>query len=157
MRYFLKYSYYIGIALVLAALMSLLTHRLCFELIAVFTLLAYLLRLLDDYADYDTDVREKPLKKPVIRLLTAVLSAVFLAVNLVFFGAKGLVCLLLLVYALLQNRFEVMKLFFLTVTSALYLALYEKPLSLWSVVYLCATLLLAVGFYLFKRHRTVKR
>ncbi len=56
MKYLLRYSYYIGIALVFAALISLLTNEIRYELIAPFSLLGYMIRLYDDLFDY-TPVR----------------------------------------------------------------------------------------------------
>ena len=114
MSYFLRHSYCIGVALVLAALISLLTGGLRWELLPLFTLLAYCVRLLDDHHDYDTDTKPKPLTKKTLLLLLIVFFAVYAALNLLFFGVRGLLCLLPVACAVLQNRVEVLKLFFLS-------------------------------------------
>ena len=62
----------------------------------------------------------------------------------------GLISVLLAAYALLQNRFELMKPFFLTLVSAFYIAAYKEIGSLWVILYLCGSLLLSVGFFIYK-------
>ena len=157
MSYFLRHSYCIGVALVLAALISLLTGGLRWELLPLFTLLAYCVRLLDDHHDYDTDTKPKPLTKKTLLLLLIVFFAVYAALNLLFFGVRGLLCLLPVACAVLQNRVEVLKLFFLTLVSAIYTAMYTRLNSVWCIVFLCGTLVLAVGFYIYKTARAAKK
>ena len=69
MKYFLRYSYFIGIALAFAALISLLTRGIRYELLPIFTLLAFIVKLFDDYRNYDSD---KLLEKPRIKTLMVV-------------------------------------------------------------------------------------
>lgn len=157
MKYLLKHSYYIGIALVFAAIISLLTKQIRYELLAIFSLLAYMIRLYDDYCDYDTDVKEKELDKSAIKLLLIVFCIAFFVLNIIFFRADGFICIVPLAYVFLENRFEVMKLFFLTIVSALYVAMYTKLEGLWIIVFLCGTLLLSTGFFVFKRVRLMRR
>ena len=84
-------------------------------------------------------------------------GAVYGALDLLFFGLWGFICLLPLACAVLQNRFEVLKLFFLTLVSAIYTAMYTRLDSVWIIVFLCCTLLLAVGFYVYKTSRSAKK
>ena len=157
MIYFLRHAYCVGVALALAALISLLTGGVRLELLPLFALLAYMVRMLDDHHDYDTDTKQKPLTKKTLLLLLIVFGAVDGALNLLFFGLRGLICLLPLACAVLQNRFEVLKLFFLTLVSAIYTAMYTRLDSVWIIVFLCCTLLLAVGFYVYKTSRSAKK
>ena len=122
MIYFLRHAYCVGVAPALAALISLLTGGVRLELLPLFALLAYMVRMLDDHHDYDTDTKQKPLTKKTLLLLLIVFGAVYGALDLLFFGLRGLICLLPLACAVLQNRFEVLKLFFLTLVSAIYTA-----------------------------------
>ena len=147
MIYFLRHAYCVGVAPALAALISLLTGGVRLELLPLFALLAYMVRMLDDHHDYDTDTKQKPLTKKTLLLLLIVL----------FFGLRGLICLLPLACAVLQNRFEVLKLFFLTLVSAIYTAMYTRLDSVWIIIFLCCTLLLAVGFYVYKTSRSAKK
>ena len=112
MKYLLRYSYYIGIALVFAALISLLTNEIRYELIAPFSLLGYMIRLYDDLFDYDTDTKKKLLDKSAMKMLLIIFSIVYFVVNIIFFRIDGLICLVPLAYVFLENHFEVMKLFF---------------------------------------------
>ena len=157
MKYLLRYSYYIGIALVFAALISLLTNEIRYELIAPFSLLGYMIRLYDDLFDYDADTKKKLLDKSAMRMLLIIFSIIFFVLNIIFFRADGLICLVPLAYIFLENHFEVMKLFFLTIVCALYLAMYTKLQGLWIVLFLCGTLLISVGFFIFKRLRPFKK
>lgn len=157
MKYLLYHSYYIGIALVFAAIISLLTGQIRWELLAVFSLLAYILRLYDDYCDYDTDVKKKLLDKKTLRLFLIIFCIAFLALNLIFFQAQGLICAVPLAYVFLENRFEIMEPFFLTMVSVIYLAMYTRLEGLWIILFLCGTLLLSTGFFVYKRLRAMKR
>ena len=155
-KYLLKYAFYILIALVFSGLISLLTQGVRWELLPLFTLLAYILRFFDDYFDYDTDTKEQPLSKSTLRLLLIIFCAVFVALNICFFRLYGLISVLLAAYALLQNRFELMKPFFLTLVSAFYIAAYTEIGSLWVILYLCGSLLLSVGFFIYKKKKKKK-
>ena len=157
MKYLLKYSYFIGIALAFAALISLLTKGIRYELLPIFTLLAYIVRLFIDYRNINTDQKTKLLEKPAIRMLLIFFCIGFFILNIFFFRAAGLICIVPLAYALLQTHFDVMKLFFLTINSALYLAVYTKLEGMWIILFLCVTFMLSVGFFVFKYLRLSKR
>ncbi len=115
------------------------------------------IRLYDDLFDYDTDTKKKLLDKSAMKMLLIIFSIVYFVVNIIFFRIDGLICLVPLAYVFLENHFEVMKLFFLTIVCALYLAMYTKLQGLWIILFLCGTLLISVGFFIFKRLRPVKR
>ena len=154
MKYFLRYSYFIGIALAFAALISLLTRGIRYELLPIFTLLAFIVKLFDDYRNYDSD---KLLEKPRIKTLIILFCIGFFILNIVFYRAPGFICIVPLSYALLQTHFVVMKIFFLTINSALYLAIYTKLEGMWIILFLCGTFMLSVGFFIFKYFRLSKR
>ena len=97
MKYFLRYSYFIGIALAFAALISLLTRGIRYELLPIFTLLAFIVKLFDDYRNYDSD---KLLEKPRIKTLIILFCIGFFILNIVFYRAPGFICIVPLSYAL---------------------------------------------------------
>lgn len=148
MKYLLRYSYFIGIALVFAALISLLTNGIRYELLPIFTLLAYIVKLFYDYNN-DGGSGQALLNKSGMRLMLIIFCILFFVLNVFFFRLDGLICVLPVLYAALQTKFDVMKLFFLTIFSAMYLAMYTKPEGLWIILFLCGTLVLSTGFYVF--------
>lgn len=154
MKYFLKYSYFIGITLAFAALISLLTRGIRYELLPIFTLLAFIVKLFDDYHNFDND---KLLEKPTMRMLLILFCVGFFILNIFCYKATGLICIVPLAYALLQTHFDVMKLFFLTINSALFLAIYTKLEGLWIIIFLCGTFVLSAGLFIFKYLRLSKR
>lgn len=157
MKYLLRYSYYIGIALVFAALISLLTKDIRYELIAPFSLLGYMTRLYSDLMNHDADTNKRMLDKSAMKMLLIIFSITFFVVNIIFFRADGLICLVPIAYVFLENHFEVMKLFFLTIVCAIYLAMYTKLQGLWIILFLCGTLLISVGLFVFMRLRPAKK
>lgn len=155
-KYVLKYWVYGIVALIFTGLYALITWSLCWEMFPIALCTIYLVRAADDYQDYDTDQKEKPLSRQQLRNLIIGLAVVFLLMHLVFFRLPGLASLLLLGYLAWMNRAEPLKLLFLPLLTLYYLSMYIgwQDQRTWIAVIVC--LVLAAAFHAYKIHRRGK-
>ena len=152
-KYFLNYWVY-GIGAVIAAgIYSIITGHFCWEMLPVALCTFYLVRTADDYLDYDTDRKEKPLTRQQLRSLIIGLAAIFLLLHLVFFRLPGLGSVLLLGYLAWMNRTEALKLLFLPLLTFYYLSMYLGWKDQRTLITAGACLVLAAGFHLYKLGR----
>ena len=77
-KYVLNYWVYGIVALIFAGLYALITWSLCWEMFPIALCTLYLVRAADDYHDYDTDQKEKPLSRQQLRNLIIGLAVIFL-------------------------------------------------------------------------------
>ena len=155
-RYFLKYNYYVFIGVIFAGLLSFLIGEFKWELIPVANCNIFLLRLLDDCFDFKKDKRKKILDLKQLIYITAIISVVYFAICVSFFKQWGLFSLLMLLYMVVENKHELLKLFFLSVVSAFYIGAYRDLNSIAIVVYLIVAMMASVAFYLYKKRRLIK-
>lgn len=166
LRYFLKDGrlfLYTAISAIISFLMVVLlqAHRnimLYCRLVLLTLLILFLLRLADDYSDYekDRDKKEQQLSKRQILLTVAVTMIIFVLLNLYFYQVSGLVSLCILVYLLLQQKVEIMKMFFMPLVSGYYFYVNQTSGMLTYVIsgYLVICVGLAVVFYWIKRRKS---
>lgn len=128
------------------------------RLVLMTLLLLFLLRLADDYFDYekDHDRKEQPLSKHQILLTAAVTMIIFVLLNFYFYQVSGLGSLCILIYLLLQQKAEMMKVFFMPLVSGYYFYVNQTPGMLTHVIcgYLVVCVGLAVVFYWIKRRKS---
>ena len=84
-KYVLNYWVYGIVALIFTGLYALITWSLCWEMFPISLCTLYLVRTADDYQDYDTDRKEKPLSRQQLRNLIIGLAVIFLLLHLAFF------------------------------------------------------------------------
>lgn len=166
LRYFLKDGrlfLYTAISALISFIMVVLlqAHRnimLYCRLLLLTLLILFLLRLADDYSDYekDRDKKEQPLSKRQILLTVAVTMIIFVLLNLYFYQVSGLGSLCILVYLLLQQKAEMMKVFFMPLVSGYYFYVNQTSSTLTYVIssYLVICVGLAVVFYWIKRRKS---
>ena len=161
MKYFLKHSYYILIGLLFALILCALIGDFKWELIPVVILNAFLIRLFDDYFDFNNDQKNKKkselLTKNQLIWSTIVLSIFYLILNIVFFKLWGLLAILLVTYMIIENKYELMKLFFVTLASLYYIGLFHELATAPVVIFLIATMICSIGFYILKSKKRTKK
>ena len=161
MKYFLKHSYYILIGLLFALILCALIDDFKWELIPIVILNAFLIRLFDDYFDYNKDQKTKKkselLTKNQLICSIIILSILFLTLNIVFFKLWGLLATLLIVYMIIENKYELMKLFFVTLASLYYIGLFHELTTAPVVIFLIATMICSIGFYILKSKKALRK
>ena len=149
-QYLWNYKIYMIIAAVFTALYSLVVHRICWGMLPISLVTLYLLRVMDDSFDYETDTKDKPLSRKKLWDLVMILALLFVVLHVIFFGLWGLLSILMLVYLYLMQKWEILKLFLLTLLTAFYLWRYIGFAGTPAWVYLAVILTVSVGFHIYK-------
>ena len=162
MKYFLKYSYYIIIGILFACIISLLVGQPKWELIPIIIINVYIVRLFDDLFDYYADKKSKKRNKQLLKYkqllwTTTVFCIVYIVLNIVFYGLWGLFSLLILLYVGVQNKHEALKPFFICVASIYYIGAYQEIGSAPIIIYLCSTVILSTGYFIYKKQKRTKK
>ena len=151
---------YLALALVLSAIFVLISGRpMWLALTGIFFLLALLMRIADDFFDYEKDTergRVCELSKKGLALLYASLSAIFVAIHILVFGAWGLAALLFIGYILLEERVEVLQRVFMLILSCSYLLLLCGEINFRSVaidLWIAISLIAPTLFAIYKRRK----
>ena len=160
MKYFWKYSYYALIGVLFAFVLSAMIGEMKWELIPIIILNMFIVRLLDDCFDYAEDKKIK--KKQLLNYkqliwATVICCIIYLVLNMVFFGLWGLFALLMILYMVVENKHESLKLFFVSLASMYYIGAYRELTSTVIMVYLILMVVLSVGFYMYKRQKRVRK
>ncbi len=153
MKYILKYSYYFIISLIFVILISLITWKVRIELLPIVLSNLYLLRILDDYYDFDTDKKEKILSKKQLMIIFIILSLIFVLLNVIFYKYIGIISLLFIIYIILENKFEFLKVFLLCIESIFYIAVYNSLNNVYAIIYLTICIMASIIFYIYKRRK----
>ena len=161
MKYFLKHSYYILIGLLFALILCALIGDFKWELIPIVILNAFLIRLLDDYFDYNNDQKTKKkselLTKNQLVWSIIILSIFYLILNIVFFKLWGLFAILLIAYMFIEDKCELMKVFFVPLASIYYIGLFHELITAPVIIYLIISTICSIGFYIFKSQKRTKK
>lgn len=161
MKYFLKYSYYVIMGTLFAIVLSVLIGDMKWELIPIIIINAFMIRLLDDCFDYGKDKKAKNKKQPLsfkqLIWLTTALGVVYFIINIVSYGLWGLFSLLMILYMVIENKHETLKIFFVSVASMYYIGAYRELASAPIIIYLILMVLLSAGFYIYKRQKRTKK
>ncbi len=120
-----------------------------------FAVLIWLSRAADDYFDYEKDDR-KWIARHRLLVLTIVLAVVFVGSSVCLFGWRGLLAAALVAYGWMMERWNVLTLLSVCVSTACYLfagygtEVFGKTAV---IVFLPLTIVLEVVFYWYKRSR----
>ena len=151
---------YLALSLVLSAIFVFLSgDQMWLALTGIFFLLALLMRIADDYCDYEKDAergRVCELSRKGLALLYASLSVIFVAIHILAFGAWGLVALLFVGYILLEEHAEILQRAFMLFLSCSYLLLLCGEINFRSVavdLWLVFSLIAPTLFAIYKRRK----
>ena len=153
MKYFLKYSYYIIISITFTTIISFITEGIRIELFPIILINLYMLRIIDDYLDYEVDKKEKLLSKNILKNVAIILGVIFIILNVIFYKYYGLIAFIILIYILIQNKYEILKIFLLLITSVIYISMYTNINNASIIIYLFISLILSIIYYVYKRSK----
>lgn len=154
---------YAGISAVITLIMAVILKAyqdimLYLRLFPAVLLILLILRIADDISDYEKDKKTKkqPLNKRQLLLALSAAMIVFVLLNLCFYRLAGLWSLCILVYLLLQQKIEILKLFFLPLASSYYFYMNQTPGMPFHVIadYLGVCVGASAMFYMYKRRRS---
>ena len=160
MKYFCKYSYYILVGVLFALVLSAMIGEVKWELIPIVVLNVFIIRLLDDCFDYNKDKKIKkkqPLSFRQLVWMTIICCTIYFIMNIIFYGWWGLFALLMILYMVVENKHEALKIFFVSAASMYYVGPYCEMVNVATVIYLILMVLLSAGFYVYKRQKYIKR
>lgn len=153
MKIFLKYSYYIIISVILTVIISFITNGIRLELFPIILINLYILRIFDDYFDYETDKKEKLLSKNNLKNIAVIISVLYIILNIVFYKFYGIISIVLVGYMLIQNKYEILKIFLLLLTSIFYINMYVSLNNARVIIYLLISIILSISYYIYKRSK----
>ena len=159
-RYFLKLRIfiYLLISLVLGMVFSAVIGRNVYRSLTpvLFTYL-YLLRIMDDYFDYERDKETKKvkIKKEKLQILLGLAIALYLWLNFITYGLRSS-CAVLIV-ALAEEKFVFLQIFMAAFSAFCYLSIYKKlsDFGKAEVIFLAIIFAISLIFVFFKRRKRV--
>ena len=149
------------ISLVMSFLLNIFNNTiLIFTLSLMILFLLFIIRITDDIFDYDKDIKNKKLiltKKQLINL-DIIFIVLFILINLYQYHLLGLISVILIFYIILQQKFELLKIVFMFLSSTYYLYVNSnsdifKNYFVW--IYLILCLLLPILYYFYKRSKKI--
>lgn len=149
------------ISLVMSFLLNIFNNTiLIFTLFLMILFLLFIIRITDDIFDYDKDIKNKKLiltKKQLINL-DIIFIVLFILINLYQYHLLGLISVILIFYIILQQKFELLKIIFMFLSSTYYLYVNSnsdifKNYFVW--IYLILCLLLPILYYFYKRSKKI--
>ncbi len=149
------------ISLVMSFLLNIFNNTiLIFTLSLMILFLLFIIRITDDIFDYDKDIKNKKLiltKKQLINL-DIIFIVLFILINLYQYHLLGLISVILIFYIILQQKFELLKIIFMFLSSTYYLYVNSnsdifKNYFVW--IYLILCLLLPILYYFYKRSKKI--
>ena len=156
-----RFLIYATLALLFALLTANLVHRFNLaaiaQLFSVFLVLAYIMRINNDIYHYKSNRhshKKRFISKNGLFLLLAILSIVYLALNIIFYKHLGVFAILLLGIVYIWELFPFGKIIFLPLANLFYFYFYGgkeifQHYEVWlSIIIL---LLISIGVYCYKR------
>ena len=149
------------ISLIMSFLLNIFNNAiLIFTLFLMILFLLFIIRITDDIFDYDKDIENKKLiltKKQLINL-DITFIVLFILINLYQYQLLGLISVILILYIILQQKFELLKIIFMFLSSTYYLYVNSnsdifKNYFVW--IYLILCLLLPILYYFYKRSKKI--
>ena len=151
---------YFALSIFLSVIFTILTKTTFrIEALFIFFLLPLLMRIADDKHDYDSDAargKRQDLSKKELLVLFIVLSAIFVIIHTVAFGAWGLVSVIFCIYIQLEELIEILQRFFMLILSCYYLFLLGGTVDLSSaavIAWLLFSLISPIFFAFYKRRK----
>lgn len=116
---------------------------------------AMLLRVLDDCFDYDIDRRNEVhhLPREFFQILAALLIAGYIGLSLASMDWRGLLAIPLVLYMMIANRHEFLKIFLVALTSLYYLWAYGGRLDLQSVIFIVLLVMIAATYWAYQQQQ----
>ncbi len=161
----IKYCWYKGRLLLYVLIACLLSYLICFladtaydfKLAFMIFLQIFLLRLFDDYYDYQKDslAGKLQLNKALLKRLLVVVSMLYLAINIYSYGLYGMFSLLIVGLINMEQKYAIIQ-NFLALISALYYISQIHAIStfkLAEMLFLLMILIVSVLFVMFKRKK----
>ena len=131
---------------------------LLFMLFLNIFLLLFIIRITDDIFDYNKDKKRKKqiLAKKELIIADILFTILFVIMNLYQYHLLGTISLLFILYIILQQKFEILKVFFMFLSSTYYLYINSNSniFSSYLVLgYLALCLIFSILFYCYKRSK----
>ena len=116
---------------------------------------AMLLRVLDDCFDYDIDRRNEVhhLPREFFQILAALLIAGYIGLSLASMDWRGLLAIPLVLYMLIANRHEFLKIFLAALTSLYYLWSYGGRLDLQSLIFIVLLVIISATYWAYQQQQ----
>ena len=143
-KYLIKKWYYIIISLIIYYIYSKIL-KINFIIIEPLILI-FLIRFVDDYFDYEIDKGKRASKKNLIFLI-CLFSLIYIILNVVLYKNIGLLSIIIIVYLLLMNKIDILK----VLTLPLITAYYYLIMGNLNYYVLIITLVISIVFYMVKR------
>lgn len=161
-RYFLKFRIfiYLLISLVLGMFFSAVIGRNVYRSLTpiLFTQL-YLLRIIDDYFDYERDKKEGKfkLKKEKLQVLLGLAIALYLWINFSTYGLRSSFSVFIVGLALAEEKFVFLQILMAVLSAFYYLSIYKRisDFGKAEVIFLAIIFAISLVFVFFKRRKRV--
>ena len=161
-RYFLKFRtfVYLLISCILAVVFSTVIGRNVYRSLTpvLFTQL-YLLRITDDYFDYERDKETKKvkIKKEKLQILLGLAIALYLWLNFITYGLRASCVVLIAALVLAEEKFVFLQIFMAAFSAFYYLSIYKKLFDFGKaeVIFLSIIFAISLVFVFFKRRKRV--
>ena len=161
-RYFLKFRtfVYLLISLVLGMFFSAVIGRNVYRSLTpvLFTHL-YLLRIMDDYFDYERDKETKKvkIKKEKLQVLLGLAIALYLWINFSRYGLRSSFAVFIVGLALAEEKFVFLQIFMAAFSAFCYLSVYKNlsDFGKAEVIFLAIIFAISLVFVFFKRRKRV--
>lgn len=159
-RYFLKFRtfVYLLISCILAVVFSTVIGRNVYRSLTpvLFTHL-YLLRIMDDYFDYERDKETKKvkIKKEKLQILLGLAIALYLWLNFITYGLRSSCVVLIAALVLAEEKFVFLQIFMAAFSAFYYLSIYKKLFDFGKaeVIFLAIIFVISLVFVFFKRRK----
>lgn len=130
-RYFLKFRtfVYLLISCILAVVFStVIGSNVYRSLMPILFIQLYLLRIIDDYFDYERDRKEGKVKleKEKLQVLLGLAIALYLWLNFINYGLRSSCAVLIAALALAEEKFVFLQIFMAAFSAFCYLLIYKK-------------------------------
>ena len=159
-RYFLKFRtfVYLLISCILAVVFSTVIGSNVYRSLTpvLFTQL-YLLRITDDYFDYERDKETKKvkIKKEKLQILLGLAIALYLWLNFITYGLRSSCVVLIAALVLAEEKFVFLQIFMAAFSAFYYLSIYKKLFDFGKaeVIFLAIIFAISLVFVFFKRRK----
>lgn len=147
---------YVIISSILALIFTLATagkFPLFLQMLPIILCLLLTLRASDDVFDYENDLLTKKqyLNKLELTIFACLTAAVFVLLNFMYYGIKGLVSIAALGYILLQEKFPLLKTSYMALLFAFYFYVNCSSLNTIHLAVTVACFAASTVYYIFKR------
>ena len=150
-----KYLLALECGVLFAEVLGLLIGYWDWGMCAVVIINAMLLRVLDDCFDYKEDRRNERHKLPreFFQILAALLIAGYIGLAVAFMDWRGLLAIPLVLYMLIANRYEFLKIFLVAMAGLYYLWAFGGRLDLQAVIFIVVLVMFAATLWAYRQQQ----